>query len=510
LDAKTFQPRATTSGRAHALTLSSDGALLAVERYVSEQDPSPKLELRDGARLGLVRELALPAGVSGLFDASFSADGRVLTARSSSSVLRWSVESGRRLPDAPSGPTQADARSGGRMPDPSELRHLGPHASEILFAAWPAGDRWLTGAADGAGRIWDARTGRAVSRVETRNGEAIAWSPDGRLLLGGCGLAPPPRDELLRVDRGEHLCLWKRDGGILYALPDIDLTKDRSRPSVLARFSPDGRSIAILSVEGLRSWDVDRGRPSRMLIPWSCHREACSIPSHFAFAEDGSLWVPGWGRWRIDGTAAPMPPDPPEAGPGTGRAGFALPPKGDLLAFGDSERTWLFHRARGAWETGPIRGQALFFSPEADRLFVWSDTHVDAVDLSTRRIPFELASGEPVDAHAFSPDHAELLLAHRRGEYPFTGRAPGGSLRLWSATTGRAIATIRAVDGTDDSYVMTEGPDARIELFGDAGREHVFCRAGALTLPFDACAERFEVTGLLEKQRRGDLSYLDP
>lgn len=75
---------------------------------------------------------------------------------------------------------------------------------------------------------------------------------------------------------------------------------------------------------------------------------------------------------------------------------------------------------------------------------------------------------------------------------------------------GRLINALHGVDGTTDSYVMTEGADCRVELFGEAGRRFVQCRAGSFTLPFDACAERFEVERLLEKSLSGDRAYLDP
>ena len=342
------------------------------------------------------------------------------------------------------------------------------------------------------------------------NGEAIAWSPDAQNILGGCGVRPPPPNEFVRKDKGEHLCMWDASGRRLYPLGELDVQKSHLRARVSARFSSDGQLLAILSTEGLQLWDVAGARLARTLAKWECYPESCIVPSAFVIGPDGTIWTltTKLERWRADGTHAPAPHPLRDAPVGQAWDGLVLDPKRDFLAVSRRGGTALFTLSNGLWQQGVIGGQGIFFDPRGTELFVANDNRIAALDLASRRELFSFPNVDTVNIETFTADGQELMIGYHQGD--FFGRWSGGSMRLWSATTGRAIATIRPVNGTDDSYVMTEGPDARIEFFGDAGRKHAFCRSGPLTLPFEACAERFEVKGLLEKQRKGDLSYLDP
>ncbi len=521
VDVSTFQARTRLAlpGDAYVLAMSTDGSLVAIEHHLRDKDSTVKLELRDGGTLGLLRELASWNDGVTMRDGRFSADGSILTARTDKEVLGWDVTSGAPLTSTPTphGAQQNPESSAPTTPSDwpeSEWRHLGPHASEMLYVGWePGTGRWLSGSADGAARRWDPQTGRVLSRIETMNGEAIAWSPDAQRIVGGCGERPPPRDPRVQLDRGKHLCMWDSSGLLLHPLGELDVQKSRDRPRVAARFGPDGQQLAILSAEGLKVWDVHGARLLRTLVKWYCSRDdACSALGGFDFGAGGDLWALGGGlhRWRPDGSSAPAPYLPIDGPAGESWHTLVLPPTGDLIGVSSSTRSELFSRQKGIWLPGIIEGDARFFGPRSDSLFVAREGRIDAVDVASKKLLFSFPHPDSLNVEAFSADGRELLVGYHRGDYLFSGRTPGGSMRLWSATTGRAIATIRPVDGTDDSYVMTEGPDGRIEFFGDAGRKHAFCRSGALTLPFEACAERFEVKGLLEKQRKGDLSYLDP
>ena len=95
-------------------------------------------------------------------------------------------------------------------------------------------------------------------------------------------------------------------------------------------------------------------------------------------------------------------------------------------------------------------------------------------------------SGVKVKGAVWTGDGKVLLSGGEDGEIPASGHLEG-----------RPLAVLRVVEGTTSSYVFTEGPDPRIEVFGDEAARFPVCRVGRETLPFVACAERFGARGLL-------------
>src|SRR5262249_26195575 len=61
------------------------------------------------------------------------------------------------------------------------------HGGEVLAAAYsPDGRTVLTGGADGAARLWDARTGEALRAFRHESKVlAVAYSPDGQIVATG-------------------------------------------------------------------------------------------------------------------------------------------------------------------------------------------------------------------------------------------------------------------------------------------------------------------------------------
>jgi WD40 repeat protein len=542
-DARTMQSRwrLAAENPIRVIAVSPDGSLVGMLR--SKDGGPDSLEIRNGSN-GALRFTIPFLGSTGPFGKSvvlaFSADGSVLRARWAGSGGEWSTIDGRPSSTVvpPLRPDPSSAQPGvewaqcsisavasagtdrivaagcedGRV-FLSEGGHvvqaIAPHSAEVLSVVIdPKTDRWLSGHGDGAARTWDPRTGRVLARFETGSAGATGFSPDGGVVIGGCG-APGAASRGGGAADGPHVCVWTRDGRRLAALGDSEISPVTSTPAW--RFNRDGRLLAMLSKSSLQLWDVRTPRLIEVLEPWSCDRDGswCGVATDVEFGPDDSVWALTGGNlehWTSLGSPIRRPPAPDAA------FGFAVSPDGErLVVGGPTGLEWYEGGSRIAARSAPA-GNPLSFSPSGGRLLVEEGHAVAVLDVRSRARIAELTGTESVNAVAFSRDGGEALMAYQsaRSERPIARPFPSGGLALWSATTGRAIATIRAVDGTDDSYVMTEGPDARIELFGDAGREHVFCRAGALTLPFDACAERFEVTGLLEKQRKGDLSYLDP
>ena len=117
-------------------------------------------------------------------------------------------------------------------------------------ASAPMARRLATASADGAARIWDAATGRAiVPRLE--HGQAVlglAFSPDGRYLATG------EADGTARV--------WDAETGRPVLTP-----LGHDAPVACVAFSPDGRALLTacsddsLAVLHARQWDLTTGHP---------------------------------------------------------------------------------------------------------------------------------------------------------------------------------------------------------------------------------------------------------
>lgn len=112
---------------------------------------------------GLLRTVAW--GASGF--AALSADGRLgLTSRGDALVHLWDLETGREL---------------------RAFRHEQVGVRALALGTGPAAGRSAAGLADGSIFLWDTATGAegAVLRGHRRDVWAVAFSPDGRLLLSG-------------------------------------------------------------------------------------------------------------------------------------------------------------------------------------------------------------------------------------------------------------------------------------------------------------------------------------
>jgi WD40 repeat protein len=126
------------------------------------------------------------------------------------------------------------------------LVHLWQHDHEVVHVAFsPDGRRIVTASKDHTARVWDARTGEAVT-PPLRHGGAVhkaAYSPDGRRVVTAS------------LDRTARVWEVSTGHAVSPALPHDWHVEDVS-------FSPDGRWVATASTDGTaRLWDAATGQP---------------------------------------------------------------------------------------------------------------------------------------------------------------------------------------------------------------------------------------------------------
>ena len=153
----------------------------------------------------------------------------------------------------------------------------------------PDGRTVATGGSDRVARLWDAGTGTAIGRPMSQPHPvwAIAFSPDGRRLLTGCGA----------IDgRPGEARLWNAATGEPAGPP-------QSHPSWVTdvRFGPDGHTFLTVCDDGVQVWSAATGRPigARMGHPGLMPAIGVLQNLQAAISPDGTLVATG----GVDGAA---------------------------------------------------------------------------------------------------------------------------------------------------------------------------------------------------------------
>jgi len=359
---------------------------------------------------------------------------------------------------------------------------LSMHAEAVQSAAWgPGGSTFVTGHWDDSIRIWDTARGAPIrTLLDDDSVLAVAVSPDGKLIASG---TTRPTLTLWDAETGERVHVFSGQDGwsntvtfgrsgrlIAWGAGKIASVAEVATHGVRRTFGPLAGEITSVALSpSEEALAVGTGASSIHLFNLASGKETASVKTGNSVS--GLAWSPD-GATLLAGENEPVLFDTTDGGLKLARelqghegyvGSVAFRADGKLAAAGFSDKLVLL------WD--PATGDA------------------------ARKLE---GHGDIVRSVAFRPDGRWLLSS-----------GDDGSTRLWPLERGRAVA-LRAVREARDAYAFTSGPDARVELFGDAGRRFLLCRIGQVTYPFDLCQERVEAPGLLAKALGGDESYLLP
>jgi len=213
-------------------------------------------------------ETRMPRG--GINAVAYRPDGRLLATAGEDSVIRL-----------------LDPKSG------QVIRALVGHMAQVTLLAWsPDGRTLASGSWDGTVRLWDADSGRSLRTLTgLAQPHALAWSTDGRSVLGCCNpdiltwdavtgktlhkvslgkvvMQPAfsPDGKLLAGESDGHTVrIWEARTG-----REVRTLKGHTAALHKVAWSPDGKRLAsAASLDAVRVWDAETGKELRMVKPQS-------------------------------------------------------------------------------------------------------------------------------------------------------------------------------------------------------------------------------------------------
>ena len=315
------------------------------------------------------------------------------------------------------------------------LLKLEGHNSAVLDAAFsPTGDRIVTASADQTGRLWNAETGELVAVLANLAGSTnrvlrARFSPDGKFVVTASA------DRKASVFDGFEGTLQASLIGHQDSVVD-------------AAFSPDGTTVVTASPDGTaRLWDPLR---HPLLVTLGAHRGAVKA---VAFRPNGRL-VASAGEdrtvriWRFSGSLAQTL----ATGGAVSRAAFSR--DGSLLYAVSADATVRVWRTSDWARVATFRHRfdvtAAELSPDA-RLMATADADgvVRLWQLADGRQRWLLPRGPKIEAVAFSRDGSTLAVA-----------GSDTVARLRRVSDGRLVHELAGHNGT--IVAVSFGPDERL------------------------------------------------
>ena len=468
-------PPVPHSEKVNAVAFSPDGALIV------SGGGDGKLKLWQAGTGRLIRTLrGHERSISGVSSVAFSPDGKwALSGGSDTAVKLWDVVTGEfvrgfyghtkavtAVAFAPDGKRIAsagydntvvvwDAVTGSKI-----FTFKGHVGSVIAVAFSPDGTRILSGAgtqlypraADNSAKLWDAATGRILQTFRHADELAsVAFSPDGTRVLTGSN------DKTMKLWDAASGRLLHSFGGFTY-------------PVYSVAFSADGAALLSGNFDGIKLYETASGRPMRDF------KDANGAGS-IKVSPDGARVASGTYSntvevWDFATGERKVVAGNPNSRTSPTAVAFTLD-NAQVVSGSDSDlRLWDIPNGLRVIAQDSTR---IAVSPGGKSILAGGDGKIRFVDAVTGQ-DIRTISGikNNLNAVAFSPDGQRVIAG-----LGFGSDAAGpdaGKIRMWDATSGRALTTFRGHGGGIDKPALQGGRRRGVLARWDARRDRRQCR----------------------------------